>query len=150
MPENPEFLSNTAPRFMLKGQYIRDLSFENPHAPASLLAMKEAPKVDMSVDLGANKVQEDFFELMMKISVRASSERTLFIVDLEYAGLFEVHNVPKDKTQQLLLVDCAFILFPFARRVVADISRDGGFPPLLLEPIDFFRLYQEQLQRASA
>lgn len=133
-----------APRFALRAQYIKDLSLENPHAPASLLAMKEAPKVDMNVDLVAQKLQDDLFELSMVFTVRASSERTLFIVDLTYAGIFALTNIPEDKIEQLLLVDCAFILFPFARRVIADITRDAGFPPLLLEPIDFYRLFQER------
>lgn len=137
------------PSFAMRGQYIKDLSFENPHAPKSLLAMKEPPKVDMSIDLAAQRVQEELFDLTMKITVRATGERTLFLVDLAYGGLFALTNIPEDKMEQLLLVDAAFLLYPFARRVVADVTRDGGFPPLLLEPVDFFRLYQENRQRAA-
>lgn len=137
------------PRFAMRGQYIKDLSFENPHAPNSLLTMKEPPKVDMNVDLTAQKVQEEMFELTMTINVRATGERTLFLVDLAYGGLFAVAGVPEEMMEQLLLVDCAFLLYPFARRVVADVTRDGGFPPLLLEPIDFLRLYRENKQRAA-
>ncbi len=144
--ENPA----SAPRFAMRGQYIKDLSFENPHAPGSLIGLTEPPKVDMNVDMTAQNIQEGMFELTMNISVRATSERTLFIVDLSYGGLFAVSGIPEDKLEQLLLVDCAFILYPFARRVVADVSRDGGFPPLLLEPIDFFRLYQENQKKAAA
>ncbi len=136
------------PRFAMRGQYIKDLSFENPHAPASLIGQAEPPKVDMNVDLTAQKIQDDMFELTMNISVRAQGERTLFIVDLAYGGLFAIANIPEDKLEQLLLVDCAFLLYPFARRVVADVSRDGGFPPLLLEPIDFLRLFRESKQEA--
>ena len=135
--------SHNEPRFMMKGQYIKDFSFENPHAPASLMAMNEPPKVDMNVDLSAQKLQEEMFELTMHISVRATGERTLFLTDLAYAGLFAVVGVPEENIEQLLLVDCAFILYPFARRVISDATRDGGFPPLLLEPIDFFRLFQQ-------
>lgn len=132
------------PRFLLRGQYAKDLSFENPHAPMSLLALREPPKVEMNVNLGIQKAQENLFELVMAFSIRATAEKTLFIVDLAYGGLFELHNIPEDKIEQLLLVDCAFILFPFARRVIADATRDGGFMPLMLEPIDFFRLYQQR------
>lgn len=144
MEQEPALSQDSAPRFALRAQYIKDLSLENPHAPASLLALKEAPKVDMNVDLVAQKLQDELFELSMVFTVRTSAERTLFIVDLTYAGIFALSNIPEDKVEQLMLVDCAFILFPFARRVIADITRDGGFPPLLLEPIDFYRLFQER------
>lgn len=145
-PSAPE---DTAPRFAMRGQYVKDLSFESPHAPMSLLKVKEAPKVDMNVDLNAQKVQDGMFELTMNISARAVGERTMFIVDLAYAGLFEIANVPEENMEQLLLVDCAFLLYPYARRVVSDVTRDGGFPPLLLEPIDFLRLFVESKQRAA-
>lgn len=140
---------DTAPRFAMRGQYVKDLSFESPHAPTSLLTVKEAPKVDMNVDLNAQKIQEDLFELTMNISVRATGDRTLFIVDLAYSGLFAIANIPEENLEQLLLVDCAFLLYPYARRVVSDVTRDGGFPPLLLEPIDFLRLYMESKQKAA-
>ncbi len=141
--------NDTTPRFAMRGQYVKDLSFENPHAPMSLLTAKEPPKVDMNVDLTAQKVQDDLFELTMSISARVSAERTLFIIDLAYGGLFAIANIPEENLEQLLLVDCAFLLYPFARRVVSDVSRDGGYPPLLLEPIDFLRLYVENKQRAA-
>ena len=154
MDKNPEKNEagqpgDDAPRFLLKGQYIKDLSFENPHAPMSLLSLREPPKVDMNVNLGAQKVQEHLYELVMSISVRAVGERTLFLADLVYGGLFELHNIPEDKIEQLVLVDCAFILYPFARRVIADVTRDGAFPPLMLEPIDFFRLFVENKNKAA-
>lgn len=142
---------DTQPRFALRTQYIKDLSLENPHAPASLIAAgKQAPKVELNIDMAAQKIKDDLFELMMRINVRALGERTLFMVDLTYAGLFAVANIPEDKLEPILMVDGAFILFPFARRVVADITRDGGFPPLLLEPVDFYRFYQEKLAQAQA
>ena len=143
--------TDTQPRFALRTQYIKDLSLENPHAPNSLLAAtRQAPKVELNIDLAAQKIQDDLFELMMRINVRALGERTLFMVDLTYGGLFAVANIPEDKLEPILMVDGAFILFPFARRVVADVTRDGGFPPLLLEPVDFYRFYQEKLAQAQA
>lgn len=142
--------ADTQPRFALRTQYIKDLSLENPHAPASIIAAnKQAPKVELNVDLAAQKIQDDLFELMMRINVRALGERTLFMVDLTYAGLFAVSNIPEQNLEPVLMVDGAFILFPFARRVVADITRDGGFPPLLLEPVDFYRFYQEKVAQAQ-
>jgi preprotein translocase subunit SecB len=143
--------ADTQPRFMLRSQYIKDLSLENPHAPASLIAAgKQPPKVELNIDLGAQKVQDDLFELMMRINVRALGERTLFMVDLTYAGLFAVEGIPEQNLEPVLMVDGAFILFPFARRVIADVTRDGGFPPLLLEPVDFYRFYQERIAQAQA
>lgn len=149
MNEPTAATEENVPRFAMRGQYVKDLSFESPHAPASLLKVKEAPKVDMNVDMNAQKLQDDLFELTMNISARAVGERTLFIVDLAYGGLFEVADFPEENLEQLLLVDCAFLLYPYARRVVSDVTRDGGFPPLLLEPIDFLRMYAESKQRAA-
>jgi preprotein translocase subunit SecB len=132
------------PRFVVKGQYIKDLSFENPHAPGSLLAFKDKPNLEVSVDLKAQKIKDDLYELVMLLSARASHDsNTLFLVELAYSGIFQLINVPEEHVEPLLLVDAPFVLFPFARRVVSDVSRDGGFPPLMLEPIDFHSLYRQ-------
>lgn len=139
-----------APRFSMKGQYIKDLSLENPHAPHSLLAMKEPPKVDMNLDLQAQKIQDNLYELSLIFNVTTSAEKTLFVVELSYAGIFELINIPEEIRERVLLVDSAFALFPFARRVISDITRDGGFPPLLLEPIDFLSLYEQRRKQAPA
>lgn len=137
------------PRFAMKGQYIKDLSLENPHAPASLLAMKEPPKVELNLDLQASRVQENLYELSMIFNVRALNDRTLFIVDLTYAGLFEVMNIPEQYIERVLMVDSAFTLFPYARRVISDVTRDGGFPPLILEPIDFLGMFEQRRQQSA-
>lgn len=135
---------NLKQSFVVKGQYIKDLSFENPHAPQSLLATNKAPAIDVNVDLKAQKLQDTIFEMTLHIAARAVTEgNTLFLVDLAYAGIFEVNNIPDTHIEPLLMVDCPFVLFPFARRVIADVSRDGGFPPLMLDPIDFHALYVE-------
>jgi len=136
--------SNLAQSFMVKGQYIKDLSFENPHAPQSLAVVNARPTIDVNVDLKAQKLQEDFYEMTLHISARASNEgNVLFLVDLAYSGLFQVSNIPADRLEPLIMIDCPFVLFPFARRVVADVTRDGGFPPLMLDPIDFHALYMQ-------
>ncbi len=139
-----------APRFALKGQYIKDLSFENPHAPASLLGVKDQPKVDLSLDLQAQRIDEHLYELAMVIKVVADAERTLFVLELTYAGIVELVNIPPHLLERVLLVDSAFTLFPFARRVVSDITRDGGFPPLVLEPIDFMALFEQRKSQEQA
>jgi preprotein translocase subunit SecB len=150
MPEETQNTPNTEPRFAMRGHYIKDLSFESPHAPASFLSMNEAPKVEMNIGLGAERLGEDMYELAMTLAVRVIGERTLFLVDLVYGGLFAIANVPEDKMEGVLMVDAAFLLFPFARRVVADVTQDGGFPPLLLEPVDFVRLFRENVQKRAA
>lgn len=144
-----EDTQDTEPRFAMRGHYIKDLSFENPHAPASFLSMSEPPKVDMNISLSAQRLTDDMYELAMKLSVRVIGERTLFLVDLEYGGLFAIANIPEEKMEGVLMVDAAFLLYPFARRVVADITRDGGFPPLLLEPVDFVRMFRENSQKRT-
>lgn len=141
-----------APRFFIKGQYVKDLSFENPHSPHSLIALEDKPKIDVSVDLKAQRFNEQHFELVLSLRARAiGKDSTLFLVELDYAGIVQFVNIPEDKVEMILLIDCAFVLFPFARRVLSDVTRDGGFPPLMLEPIDFHGLYlQNKQQQATA
>jgi preprotein translocase subunit SecB len=148
-PQAPD--APNGPRFIVKGQYIRDLSFENPHAPHSLTAINDKPKLDVSIDLSAQRMQEGFFELTLHLTARAMSDNnTLFLVDLVYGGIFQIINIPEDRVEQTIMVDGAFVLFPFARRVIADVTRDGGFPPLMLEPIDFVGLYIQKKQQQTA
>ncbi len=145
MTEATETQAPKPASFAIRGQYIKDLSFENPHSPDSLLPQKTAPEIQVNIDIKVTRMNETYYESTLYISARANGETgTLFLVDLTYAGIFEVQGIPDDRIEQLLLVDCPFILFPFARRVVADVSRDGGFPPLLLEPIDFHGLYMQR------
>jgi preprotein translocase subunit SecB len=130
------------PSLSVRAQYIKDLSFENPNAPHSFMALNQKPALDINVDLKVNKLQEDTFEVILVTQVRASAENAvLFMVELAYAGVFALQHIPKERLDQVIMVDCAFILFPFVRRILADASRDGGFPPLLLDPIDFHSLY---------
>ncbi len=128
--------------FVVKGQYVKDLSFENPHAPGSLMMEGAKPAIEVNVDIKAQKLQDSVYEMTLRISARAASEgNTLFLVELSYAGIFQISNVADDRIEPIILVDCPFVLFPFARRVIADVTRDGGFPPLMLDPIDFHALY---------
>lgn len=137
--------TDTTPSFSIKGQYIKDLSFENPRAPASLAQLQDSPpRIDLNVDIKVDRIQEHLFETSLKISASAKGgSGTLFLTELTYAGLFELVNIPEERLEPILFVDCPFVLYPFARRVVADITRDGGFPPLMLEPIDFQALYNQ-------
>lgn len=135
------------PLFSIKAQYIKDISFENPNSPQSLFSNAQ-PEMKVSIDIRAQRVQEELYETTIHVGVRAKAENlTLFIVELDYSGLFQISGVPEEKIEPLLMVDGAFILFPFVRRVISDVTRDGGFPPLMLELIDFHALYLQN--RAS-
>jgi preprotein translocase subunit SecB len=136
-----------APGFSIKGQYVKDLSFENPGAPHSLIVSDAKPVIEVNVDIRVQKLQNDIFDVTLHLVSRATSENSpLFLVDLAYSGIFHLSNIPEDRVEQVILVDCSFVLFPFARRVIADVTRDGGFPPLMLEPIDFHALYLQGRQ----
>src|SRR3546814_1907534 len=139
----PETLTNgedNSPAIGLIAQYVKDLSYENADAPA-VYQWQAAREMDVQFNIGAEGVGENLFEVVLKIDVKSkSSDGTAFVIELQYAGLFGVRNVPEDQLQPFFLAEAPRIMFPFARRVIADAVRDGGFPPLLLEPIDFHGL----------
>lgn len=140
----------TGPQLQIIAQYVKDLSFENPRGP---IRADEAvnPNINVSVDVKAGRVKEERFNTDLKISVRATEDSEIaFLVELTYTGLFVLRNVPEDSLQPVLLIECPRLLFPFARRIVADATRDGGFPPLMLDPIDFAALYRQQMDARQA
>ena len=126
------------------GQYVKDLSFENPGAPLNLT---ERPQIDLGVDLQAKRLDPQRFEVELKLRVSAKAEeKTVFLMELVYAGLIQIGgNAPEDFLQQIMLIEAPMLLFPFARRIVADVIRDGGMPPLMIEPIDFAQLYRAKM-----
>jgi preprotein translocase subunit SecB len=136
-----------APQVGMLAQYVKDLSFENPNAPA-VYQWQGQPRIDVQFNIGSQQVADDVFEVVLKIEARAEADQgTAFHVDLSYAGLFGIRNVPTEQMQPFLLAEAPRLLFPFARRVVADATRDGNFPPLMLEPIDFASLYMQQAEQ---
>jgi len=138
--------ADTAPAIGLISQYVKDLSFENPNAP-TVYQWTSQPQIDVQFNIGSTPVTENVFESAVKIDITATHpEGSSFVVDLTYAGLFGVRNVPQDQVQAFLLAEAPRMLFPFARRVIADAVRDGGFQQLLLDPIDFHGLYLAQQQ----
>jgi preprotein translocase subunit SecB len=133
-----------APRANIVAQYVKDLSFENPNAPGVYQA-NETPKIDVQFNIGSDAAGEGVWEVILKMDVSAKLEQgTAFQVELTYAGLFALTNVPDQQREAFLLVEAPRLLFPFARRILADAVRDGNFPPLMLEPIDFGALYMQQ------
>ncbi len=144
-------IDENAPQVGIIAQYTKDMSFENPNAPTSFQEMANGkPQIDVNVNVNAKKLSEDSYEVELKLSASANNDgKIAFVAELVYAGLFGVRNVPEENMQALLLVQAPTILFPFARRVIADATRDGGYPPLLLEPIDFGMLYQQSVAQAQ-
>lgn len=151
-PETGAALPNgedTMPQVGVISQYVKDLSFENPNAPA-VYQWQGQPRIDVQFNIASNKVADDVYEVVLKIDVKAEADdKTAFQVELSYAGLFGLRNIPEEQIQPFLFAEAPRIAFPFARRVLADAVRDGGFPPLMLEPIDFAGLYMQQAQAAS-
>jgi preprotein translocase subunit SecB len=137
------------PNLQVLAQYIKDLSFENPGVTANLV---DRPQIELGVDLNAARMpDQDIFEVELKIRVDAKHEgKALFLLEVAYAGLFRLSNVPDVGTQQMiLLIQAPHMLFPFVRRIVSDVVRDGGMPPLMIEPIDFMALYQSRVAQAQ-
>lgn len=127
-------------------QYTRDLSFEVPGAPEIFVTLREQPRVDLALDVQARPVdgQPNVYEVSLQIRADAKSGDTAcFIAELAYCGVFTV-NVPQEHLEPVLLVECPRLLFPFARNILADVTRDGGFPPVMLAPIDFVALWQSR------
>ena len=136
---------NLQPGIRILAQYIRDLSFENPRAPESLRAGAVQPQIDLGVELGARGRDDGLFEIELKLTARALREAdTIFHLELVYAGLFQLAGVAPDDMEPVLMIECPRYLFPFARRIIADLSAEGGFPPFMLEPIDFATLYAQR------
>ena len=138
-----------APRIQIVAQYIRDLSFENPGAPST---MTSRPNIELGVDLQARRMEGAVFEIELKIRVNAKmpDDKPVFLLELVYCGLLQITNVPDEVLQQILLIEGPHLLFPYARRIISDAVRDGGMPPLMVEPIDFAGLYrskQAQMQQ---
>jgi len=137
----------SAPKIGIQSQYVKDLSFENPGAPSSLVATASAPNIQVNVEVQARPLQNESYEVALHITASGKNGQTiLFMLDLTYGAVCRVIGVPKESLQPVLMVECPRMLFPFARRVLSDATRDGGFPPLMLSPIDFMALYRQKQQ----
>jgi preprotein translocase subunit SecB len=141
------------PQLNVLGQYIKDFSFENPNAPRSLQPTQTQPAINIQINVGVQQLAETEFEVSINLEGKAESAGSvLFAFELTFAGVFRIVNVPQDTIQPLVMIECPRLLFPFAREIVATTVRNGGFPPLLLDPVDFVALYQQraaQMQQAQ-
>lgn len=141
---------DTSPQVGIISQYVKDLSFENPNAP-SVFQWQGQPKMDVNFDIRGAKLNDEIYEVTLRIEARASTEgQTAFAVDLMYAGLIGIRNLSEDQLQPFLLAEAPRLLFPFARQIINHTVQDGGFPPLLLDPIDFGALYMQRAAQAQA
>lgn len=143
----PGAAADTAQRLIVNAQYIKDLSFENPRAPQSLTQQNAAPAVDINVDVNAQPLSPETFEVVLTVKASAKvNDDPLFLLELVYGAVVTVRNVPREMLPPILLVETPRLMFPFARNIVADATREGGFPPLMINPIDFTDL----LRRSAA
>ena len=150
---HPEAAKQDAPPVQVKvvGQYVKDLSFENPNIGKLLKEPGDNPNLQLAINVSAQAVDTDLYESAIDFNAQATNKLgTLYELELVYAGLFKVQNLPPQALEPFLLINCPTILFPFLRRLVADVSREGGFPPLLLDPFDFAQLYLRRQQELAA
>ncbi|MEN8257256.1 MAG: protein-export chaperone SecB [Thermodesulfobacteriota bacterium] len=135
-----------APVFRLQKMYIKDLSFENPNAPQIFLGKQPEPKVEVNLAVKNQKLENDHWEVSLSITATVSNDekkgQTLFIVEIEHAGVFLLKNIPEQHIQMVLGVDCPTMLLPFTRQIISQVSIDGGFIPFLLEPMNFLALFE--------
>ena len=142
---------NTDRRILVHAQYIKDLSFENPNAPRVLMEGSTQPDVEITVNVGAQLIDKDQYEVTLNLAAKASSEEiALFLVDLTYAGLVTPEGVNADEINPLIMIEAPRLLFPFARAIISDATRDGGFMPLNIQPVDFVSVYQHNIAQQAA
>ena len=135
----------------IRGQYIRDLSFEIPKAPESISGLTQAPHVDINIEVATRDLQEDTYEVTLGVRCEAKAEaESIFILELTYAGVFTLTNLAEEHLKPALYIECPRYLFPFARNIVASLTQESSLPPMLINPVDFAALYRARNQEAGA
>ena len=148
---NPPAAQGQQVQVRVMAQYIKDLSFESPNIHKLLDGPGEAPNLRVEVNVNASKVNTNAFESVINFKADASNKAgTIYDLELAYAGMFQVENLPESALEPFLLIECPNLLFPFVRRLVADLTREGGFPPLMLDPINFANLFARRQQERAA
>ncbi|MDX6807527.1 protein-export chaperone SecB [Terrihabitans rhizophilus] len=147
----PGEAATAVPSLAVLAQYVKDFSFENPAAPRSLRAGGQNPNIQVNVNVNARGMSETDVEVEVKIDGQAGEGAdTVFRFDVVYAGVFRIEGVPAESRMPIVLIECPRLLFPFVRQIIADAVRNGGFPPLMLDPIDFAALYRQRLSEQAA
>ncbi|PLX35530.1 MAG: protein-export chaperone SecB [Hyphomicrobiales bacterium] len=153
MDGNGDASEMAGPAIHILVQYVKDFSFENPNAPMVLQETEQQPKINVSVNVNAKPLDEHMqdFEVELMIDAKADTDTdVVFAVEIVYGGVFRFENIPEENLQPVVMIEGPRLLFPFVRQIISDATRNGGFPPLLLDPIDFGRLYQDRIAQAQA
>ena len=150
--DKPASAANGAqPQINILVQYLKDLSFESPGAPLSLQGRDKNPGIAVGVNVNANPLGDDQFDVVLSLSAKAGDEKNpLFHVELVYGGVFRISGFPQEHVVPVLFIECPRLLFPFARQIMADATRNGGFPPLMIDPVDFAAMFQQRLAEDQA
>ena len=148
----PAGAPQNAPNLNVLTQYVKDFSFENPGAPQSLrMRPGSSPNINISIGVQSAPLGNNEFEVELRIDARATDgQAVLFAIELVYAGVFRFTNIPPEQSRAVALIECPRLIFPFARQIVAEASRNGGFPPLLIDPVDFVAMYRQQMANEAA
>ena len=140
-----------SPSLNILTQYIKDLSFENPGAPRSLQARDNAPAININVNVNANPISGSDFDVVLSLNAEAKDgDKVLFAAELVYGGVFRIAGFPQEHMLPVLFIECPRLLFPFARQIIADVTRNGGFPPLMIDPIDFAQMFAQRVAEEQA
>lgn len=140
-----------APTLNIVGQYIKDLSFENPKAPQSIMTGGSQPNFSVNINVGVNRQQDDLYAVELTFTAKAERDSgVLFSVELIYGGVFRLKNWPEPQLAPILMIECPRLIFPFARQVLASVTQQGGFPPLMMDPVDFAAIYRQNLAAMAA
>jgi preprotein translocase subunit SecB len=156
MSDNPQAAGNgngngASPQINVLAQYVKDLSFESPGAPMSLQNRQTNPGINVSVNVNANPLSQTEFDVVLALTAKAGTDETpMFHLELTYGGVFRLAGFPQEHMLPLLFIECPRILFPFARQIIAECTRNGGFPPLLIDPIDFNGMFQQRMAEEQA
>lgn len=138
------------PMLRILAQYIKDASFENPNAPDSLRQDLGAPAISINIEIGRQMIDDNTVEVVLMLGAKAERDgKPVFLCELEYAGLFAFGNVAEEHIQPMILIECPRLLFPFARQIMAELTQNGGYPPILLEPPDFAAMFRDEMMRRA-
>ncbi len=150
-PGTPQAAPASQATLNLVGQYIRDLSFENPGAPGTLMGGTGTPKFNVSINVGVKKQSDDVYAVELTLNAKTEREGTLlFSVELIYGGIFRIRGFTDAQLPQMVMIECPRLIFPFARQVLANVTQQGGFPPLMMEPVDFTQIYRQNMAALAA
>lgn len=139
------------PQLNVLAQYVKDLSFENPNAPGSLMQQQQQPAINIQINVNATPLSDSDIEVVLKLEGQADQDgKVLFAFDLTYAGIFRIQGVPQESLHPVVMIECPRLLFPFAREIIAAAVRNGGYPPLMLDPVDFVGLYRQRMGEMEA